>query len=169
EGVELIVFDKKQGLKGIQAVWAQLQGRRFDALVHMQLALRASLLTLGIKARYKGGFHLKRAKEGQWLFTNRKIADTDSAHVLDSFYSFIEHLGVPRSLPQWNLPISAADRQFASDALGDKPTLVISPAASKDERNWVTERYAQFADYVIAQGYQVALCGSPAPREQKLA
>ncbi len=98
EDVELIVFDKKQGLKGMQAVWAQLQGRRFDALVHMQLALRASLLTLGIKARYKVGFHLKRAKEGQWLFTNRKIADTDSAHVLDSFYSFIEYLGVPRSV-----------------------------------------------------------------------
>ncbi|EPP4296230.1 glycosyltransferase family 9 protein [Vibrio navarrensis] len=169
EGVELIVFDKKQGLKGMQAVWAQLQGRRFDALVHMQLALRASLLTLGIKARYKVGFHLKRAKEGQWLFTNRKIADTDSAHVLDSFYSFIEYLGVPRSVPQWDLSISAADRQFASDALGDKPTLVISPAASKDERNWLSERYAALADYAYTRGYQVAICGSPAEREKRLA
>lgn len=167
--VEFIVFDKKAGWTGIKAVWQQLKGRKFDALVHMQLALRASLLTLGIRARYKVGFSFKRAKEGQWLFTNRKIADTESAHVLDSFFSFTEFLGIPRQTPSWNLAISAQDRQFARTQLGQQPTIVICPAASKDERNWLTERYAQFADYVISQGYQVALCGSPTQREQQLA
>ncbi|MGR5133202.1 glycosyltransferase family 9 protein [Vibrio alfacsensis] len=169
ENVELIVFDKKQGLSGMISIWRLLKGRRFDALVHMQLALRASLITLGIKATYKIGFNFKRAKEGQWLFTNRKISDTESAHVLDSFYSFIEYMGVPRSVPQWNLPISDADHLFAKEALGDKPTLVISPAASKDERNWLSERYAAIGDYAFECGYQVAICGSPAEREKKLA
>lgn len=167
--VELIVFDKKAGWAGIKAVWQQLKGRQFDALVHMQLALRASLVTLGIRARYKVGFHRSRAKEGQWVFTNKRIEDTASAHVLDSFFSFTEYLGVPRQSPTWQLPISDQDRQLAREQLGGKPTVVISPAASKDERNWLTERYAQFADYVVEQGYQVALCGSPAPREQALA
>ncbi|MFB9213623.1 glycosyltransferase family 9 protein [Vibrio sinaloensis] len=168
EGVELIVFDKKAGLQGMQAVWKQLKGRKFDALVHMQLALRASLLTLGIKATYKLGFNFKRAKEGQWLFTNKKIADTTSAHVLDSFFSFTEALGVPRSAPQWQLPIAAKEVEYAKRLLNHKPTVVISPAASKDERNWLTERYAQLADWLIEQGYQVALCGSPAEREKSL-
>ncbi|EGQ7700397.1 lipopolysaccharide heptosyltransferase family protein [Vibrio vulnificus] len=169
EGVELIVFDKKQGLDGMKAVWRQLKGRRFDALVHMQLALRASLVTLGIKATYKVGFNFKRAKEGQWLFTNRKISDTESAHVLDSFYSFIEYLGVPRTPPHWQLPISDADHHFAQETLGDQPTLVISPAASKDERNWLADRYAALGDYAYEQGYQVVICGSPAEREKALA
>lgn len=169
ENVELIVFDKKQGFSGMREVWKQLKGRHFDALVHMQLALRASLLTLGIKATYKIGFNFKRAKEGQWLFTNRKISDTESAHVLDSFYSFIEFLGVPRSTPQWDLPIGKADHQFASTTLGEKPTLVISPAASKDERNWLSERYAIVGDYAFERGFQVVICGSPAEREKKLA
>ncbi len=168
EGVELIVFDKKAGLQGMQAVWKQLKGRKFDALVHMQLALRASLLTLGIKATYKLGFNFKRAKEGQWLFTNKKIADTTSAHVLDSFFSFTEALGVPTSAPQWQLPIAAKEVEYAKRLLNHKPTVVISPAASKDERNWLTERYAQLADWLIEQGYQVALCGSPAEREKSL-
>lgn len=168
EGVELIVFDKKAGLQGMQAVWKQLKGRKFDALVHMQLALRASLLTLGIKATYKLGFNFKRAKEGQWLFTNKKIADTTSTHVLDSFFSFTEALGVPRSAPQWQLPIAAKEVEYAKRLLNHKPTVVISPAASKDERNWLTERYAQLADWLIEQGYQVALCGSPAEREKSL-
>ncbi|EGA70909.1 ADP-heptose:LPS heptosyltransferase [Vibrio sinaloensis DSM 21326] len=168
EGVELIVFDKKAGLQGMQAIWKQLKGRKFDALVHMQLALRASLLTLGIKATYKLGFNFKRAKEGQWMFTNKKVADTTSAHVLDSFFSFTEALGVPRSAPQWQLPIAAKEVEYAKRLLNHKPTVVISPAASKDERNWLTERYAQLADWLIEQGYQVALCGSPAEREKSL-
>lgn len=167
--VELIIFDKKAGFAGMKAVWQQLKGRRFDALIHMQLALRASLLTLGIHARYKVGFHRRRAKEGQWLFTNRKIADHQSTHVLDSFLAFIEYLGVPRTAPTWSMPIGEPERAFARQQLHDKPSVVICPAASKDERNWLAERYAQFADYVTTQGYQVVLCGSPAPREVQLA
>lgn len=169
DNVELIIFDKKAGFAGMKAVWQQLKGRRFDALIHMQLALRASLLTLGIQAQYKVGFHRQRAKEGQWLFTNRKIADHQSAHVLDSFLTFVEYLGVPRTAPTWSMPIGEPERAFARQQLHDKPSVVICPAASKDERNWLTERYAQFADYVANQGYQVVLCGSPAPREVQLA
>ncbi|MCW4446394.1 glycosyltransferase family 9 protein [Vibrio splendidus] len=169
EGVELVIFDKKAGLSGMQSVWKKLSGRKFDVLVHMQLALRASLLTLGIKATYKVGFNFKRAKEAQWLFTNKKIEDVESQHVLDSFYSFVNYLGVPRSIPEWNLPISVEDTQFAKESLGQGPTVVISPAASKDERNWLPERYAELADYVISQGYQVVICGSPAEREMTLA
>lgn len=87
-GIEVIIFDKKSGYQGMKAIWQQLSGIKFDALLHMQLALRASALTIGIKADYKIGFNLKRAKEGQWLFTNRKIPDTASQHVLDSFFEF---------------------------------------------------------------------------------
>ncbi|KDN28610.1 glycosyl transferase [Vibrio fortis] len=169
EGVELIVFDKKAGFAGMKDIWKKLSDRKFDALVHMQLALRASLLTLGIKANYKVGFNFKRAKEAQWLFTNKKIEDVQSQHVLDSFYSFVEYLGVPRSIPEWNLPIGAEETLFAKEVLNQKPTIVISPAASKDERNWLPERYAELADYAISQGYQVAICGSPAEREVALA
>lgn len=168
EGVELIVFDKKAGFKGMQAVWQPLKGRQFDALLHMQIALRASLLTLGIKARYKVGFNFKRAKEAQWLFTNRRIPDTQSQHVLDSFFSFIEYLGVPRTSPEWQLPLSEEDHQFAEQAIPIQ-TIAICPAASKDERNWLPERYAKFADWVTEQGHTVVFCGSPTERERKLA
>lgn len=169
EGVELIVFDKKAGFSGMPSVWKQLKNTKFDALIHMQLALRASMLTLGIKATYKVGFNFKRAKEAQWLFTNKKIGDTDSKHVLDSFFSFIEYLGVPRTTPTWNMPVSESDHDFAQQLLKDKPTVIISPAASKDERNWVTDRYASIADYAIENGFQVAICGAPTEREHALA
>ncbi|MUJ26458.1 ADP-heptose--LPS heptosyltransferase I [Aliivibrio fischeri] len=168
-GINVIPFDKKLGLKGMRAIWSQLSHLKFDALVHMQLALRASVLTLGIKAKYKVGFNRKRAKEGQWLFTNKRIKDTASTHVLDSFYSFIEYLGVPKSKPTWNIPLSKSDLAFVDDNIPtQKPYVVISPAASKDERNWITERYSQIADWLNELGYQVVLCGSPSEREKKL-
>lgn len=164
--VEVIVFDKKTGYQGMKAIWKQLSGRKFDALLHMQLALRASALTIGIKAKYKVGFNLKRAKEGQWLFTNKKIADSASQHVLDSFFEFAYYLGIKKTSPSWNIPLNYADIEFAQRISTDnKPLFVISPAASKDERNWLTERYAAIADYAVEKGFDVVLCGSPAPRE----
>lgn len=168
-GITVIPFDKKLGFKGMKAIWTLLKDQKFDALVHMQLALRASVLTAGINAKYKVGFNRKRAKEGQWLFTNRKIEDTASAHVLDSFYSFVEYLGVPKSEPTWNIPLSNDDFAFVNSHIpSENPYVVISPAASKDERNWLTERYAQLADWLNEQGYQVVLCGSPSERETQL-
>ncbi|RBW43455.1 ADP-heptose--LPS heptosyltransferase I [Psychromonas sp. B3M02] len=164
--VEVIVFDKKTGYQGMKAIWKQLSGRKFDALLHMQLALRASALTIGIKAKYKVGFNRKRAKEGQWLFTNKKVPDTASQHVLDSFFEFAYYLGIEKTTPTWHIPLSESDINFAqSISPSGKPLFVISPAASKDERNWLTERYAAIADYAIEKGFEVALCGSPAPRE----
>lgn len=167
--ITVVPFDKKLGIKGMNIIWNQLKSERFDALVHMQLALRASILTMGIKAKYKVGFNRKRAKEGQWLFTNCKIEDTASTHVLDSFYSFIEYLGVPKSKPTWNIPLSPSDLSFVNANIAKEiPYVVISPAASKDERNWLTERYAQIADWLSEQNYQVVLCGSPSQREKLL-
>jgi len=164
--VDVIVFDKKTGLKGMQAIWKQLKHKKFDALLHMQLALRASALTLGIKAKYKIGFNFKRAKEGQWLFTNKKINDTASSHVLDSFFEFAYFLGINKTTPTWNIPLSASDIKFSENiSVDNKPLFVISPAASKDERNWLIERYATVADHALTKGFQVVLCGSPAPRE----
>ena len=168
-GVRVIVFDKSTGFAGMKAIWKQLSEQKFDALLHMQLALRASALTLGIKAKYKIGFNRKRAKEAQWLFTNKKINDTSSAHVLDSFFEFAYFLGIDKTTPSWNIPLADKDISFArQQRLDNKPIFIISPAASKDERNWLTDRYAAVADYAAQQGFQVLLCGSPAPREVKL-
>src|ERR1700741_686611 len=43
EGVQVSTVDKRTSLAGLRALHAQRRGRRFDVLLHMQLALRASL------------------------------------------------------------------------------------------------------------------------------
>ncbi|WP_256383505.1 glycosyltransferase family 9 protein [Photobacterium toruni] len=165
--IKVISFDKKAGWHGIKQVWQQLKSHRFDALLDMQVALRASVLSLGIKAKYRIGFSKNRTKEGQWLFTNKHLPNTDSVHVLDNMADFARYIGVPFSAPEWNIPLTAEDNSIAEQYI-QQPTLVISPAASKDERNWLSERYAAIADYAVTKGLAVILCGSPTEREQQL-
>lgn len=47
----------------MKSVWQQLKSERFDALLDMQVALRASALSLGIKAKYRIGFSKNRTKK----------------------------------------------------------------------------------------------------------
>src|SRR5215470_3574351 len=74
EGVELITVDKRTGLTGLRNLRRQLRDRRFDVLLHMQLAIRASAIASQVPAAVKVGFDHARARELQWLFTNAKIA-----------------------------------------------------------------------------------------------
>jgi len=83
--------DKRASLSALRALRRQLRGRRFDALLHMQLALRSSLVAQCVPAAVKLGFDRARARELQWLFTNARIAPRSREHVLDSFFGFPPH------------------------------------------------------------------------------
>ncbi|SUC10968.1 glycosyltransferase [Pasteurella canis] len=164
--VELVVYDKKTGWKGVFTLWQQLKTRHFDALLNMQTALRASLISLGIKATYKIGFGKKRVREGQQFFTNRQITDPETAHVLDGFMAFVSYLGIPIEQPQWHLQISEQDKQIVKQYLDPiRKKLLISPCSSKAEKDWLVERYAQIANIANQHDVQVIFCSSPAKRE----
>ena len=169
-GVEVIVFDKKAGWRGYLKVWKQLRGRRFDALLHMQAALRASLLTLGIRARYRLGFCRERAADGQWLFTNHKVPAPPLArrHVVDNLLAFADELGVAPTVAQWAITTSADEDAWARSQLQGQPTLLLSPSASKASRNWHVAGYAGLVTHAQQRGLQVVLCGGPSVSERQL-
>jgi heptosyltransferase I len=173
-GVEFVIFDKRAGLKGYRDLRQQLKDREFDILLHMQVALRASIASLCIPAKVKIGFDSQRAKEAQWLFTNKKIASQSQPHVLDGFMGFAEALGLETSPPLWHMPITDEEQLWASEKLSannqaDKPIAVICPAASKAERNWHAEGYSQTAAYLNSRGFKVVICGGPTTMEKLLA
>ncbi|OKY26647.1 glycosyltransferase family 9 protein [Thalassotalea sp. PP2-459] len=169
-GVEFVVFDKSAGLSGYRQLSQAFKGRKFDVLLHMQVALRASLASLCIPATTKIGFDRQRAKEGQWLFTNKRVEPLEQPHVLDGFLGFAQAIGVNVEKPTWNMPLSDEDLLWVSEKIAtDKPIAVISPAASKVERNWHVEGYSKTADHLSALGFQVVLCGGPTTVETLLA
>ncbi len=167
--VEFVIFDKKAGLKGYRDLCSHLKGRKFDILLHMQVAIRASLATLCVSATERWGFDKTRAKEGQWLFTNHKIAPQKEPHVADGFWGFAQAIGSAlEPKPSWQMPVSPQDQLWCEQQVGNESYIVISPAASKLERNWLPNRYAMIADYAYAQGFQIILSGGPTVMEKQL-
>lgn len=167
--IEFIVFDKRGGLGAYRRFRAQMRGRRFDVLLHMQLALRASALSALIPAKLKLGFDRARARELQWLFTNQQITAQRNQHVLDGLFGFAEYFGVHDKLLQWNIPLPPDALDYAQRVIPDtQPTLVISPCSSHALRNWRVEYYAQVGDFAASSyGMRVLICGGPSALEKQ--
>ncbi len=168
-GVRFVIFDKKQGWAAYRQLKKDLP-EQFDVLLHMQVALRANIAAFFIKARRKIGFAPHLSKELHSLVINESCEAESQPHVLEGFQAFAKVIDVPDFEPEWFIPVSAADSDWAKrqyDAA--KPVLVIAPAASKAERNWLAERYAQIADYAFDKGFQVILSGGPTKMEKQLA
>ncbi|WP_026971211.1 glycosyltransferase family 9 protein [Aliagarivorans marinus] len=168
DDIEVVVFDKSQGWRGLIALRKQLAGRRFDVLLHMQAALRASLCSLMISAKRRIGFDRARAKDGQWLFTSEAIQIASTPHVLDGFMQFVAQLGLTPQPPSWHVPLSEQAVTWAKQTLGEGKHLLICPAASKDYKNWTLDGYQQLAEYALEQGFRVSLIGSPSAKEKAL-
>lgn len=169
-GVEFLEFDKKQGWKAYRALRGQLTGRRFDVLLHLQVALRANLASALVRARRRIGYDRHRARDGHGLFISERIEAARGQHVQDAMRSFLTPLGVPATPARWDIPISDEAHAFAESHLpGEQPTLLISPCSSHVLRNWHAEGYARVADYVQQRhDYRVVLCGGPSALERDM-
>ena len=170
DGVEFITVDKRAGFGARHALREQLRGRRFDVLLHMQLAFRASLVARAVPATIKLGFDRARARDLQWMFTNARIAPRTREHVLDSFFGFLATLGIKDRVLEWNIPLPENAHAYAERLIPDaQPTLVISPCSSHVARNWRAERYAAVADYAVRKHHmRVILCGGPSDLEREM-
>ena len=161
-GVEFVVFDKSKGWRGLMNVRSQLRGRSFDALLHMQVALRANLVSAFVRAQVRIGYDAARSKDLHGLFINRRIAARSGEHVLDAMASFLEPLGLRQTDVRWEIPIPTDAEAFAAAHLpGNAKTLLVSPCSSHRQRNWLPERYAAVMDHATVNGWRVVLCGGP--------
>jgi len=173
-GVDFVVFDKSLGWRAFTRLREDLRDKRFDILLNMQVAFRASIASLFVKAPIKLGFDKDRARDNQGLFTNASIAPNPRKHVLDGFFDFLEALGLKERVMEWNIPIPEASHQFVAEHIPpEDPVLVINPCTSnrsRNWRNWSVDNYAALASYAHEQhGMTVVLTGGPNEMEQQYA
>jgi heptosyltransferase I len=168
-GIEFITFDKRQTRAELARLRALLRERHFDLLLHMQVAFRASLIAWLVNAPVKLGFDRPRARELQWLFTNRRIEAKAREHVLDSLQGFVRACGIEPGSPCWDFPLPPEAQTYAHSVITDaRPVLLISPCSSHSERNWSAAGYAKVADHAVqAWGMHVVLAGGPSERERQ--
>jgi len=172
--VEFIVFDKSRGLSAYREMARRLRGRRFDVLLHMQAALRASLASMLIRADVRLGFDKGRARNGQRLFTNTRIAAVERQHVLDGFLEFPRALGLEVQEIRWDIPVPQEAKQVVDEMIPTTdPVLVINPCSSvraRNWRNWSVASYAEVIDYAFERyGLLTVLTGGPAAHERSYA
>ena len=167
-GVDFVEYDKKGGLAGMRAVRRSFD-RPFDALLQLQVAARANLLSAFIPARRRIGYDRSRSRDLHGLFVRERIADRPGIHVLDAIGSFCEPLGLQRTEVRWDLPVPADAVDWAAAQWPDdgRRTLLISPCSSHLRRNWRSERYAALADYAASRGWRVVLCGGRSDLERR--
>ncbi|MET0892288.1 MAG: glycosyltransferase family 9 protein [Pseudoxanthomonas sp.] len=168
QGVTFHAYDKRSGLAGMRALRAQLPEEGFDALLQMQVAFRANVLSAFVPARRRIGYDRARAKDLHGLFVNERIPDRPGIHVLDAIGSFCEPLGLKQQEVVWNLPVPDAARDWARAQWADDgtPVLMISPCSSHVRRNWYPDRYAAVADHAAATGWRIVLCGGRSELER---
>ncbi|WP_329914186.1 glycosyltransferase family 9 protein [Stenotrophomonas sp. SMYL86] len=170
-GVTFHAYDKKSGMAGVKELRRQLPPGRFEALLQMQVAFRANLLSAFIPAERRIGYDRSRSKDLHGLFINERIPDRPGIHVLDAIGSFCEPLGLRQTEVSWDLAVPQSAYEWSAAQWQDdgRPVLMISPCSSHVRRNWYADRYAAVANHAAQRGWQVVLCGGRSELERSMA
>jgi len=166
---DIVLFDRSKGMQAFLDIRRELTARRFDVVINLQVYFKAGVVTSFTRAPVKLGFDRARARDMNWLFTNRKIPPhAEGQHVQDQYFEFLTALGVPYEPVTWNLgpwPQERAWQQEFYSAIR-KPVAAIVVATSKPQKDWLPERWAEVVDR-LAEEYdlQPVLVGGRSPRE----
>lgn len=173
EGINFVIFNKGNGYKEYLNLRKHLKPFTFDALLMMQTSLRASLISLMIKAKIKLGFDKTRAHDYQSFFSSHQIQGDTRIHVLDSFFLFLKALGITQKKWDWLLKSNDSSIQFVNKNINAKKYVVINPSSSirrNNYRNWSNDNYAKIIDYLENKHQiKVVLTGGPSDEEAMLA
>jgi heptosyltransferase I len=178
DGVEFLVIQKPQKIKDYLSLRKLFKQYEFDILIAAQASFRTNLIYPHINAKRKIGFDNGRAKDLHSWFVKEQIPGANE-HLAEGFMGFAKYLGVdtPKTKQEfdWQLYTSEADQTWARATRNNgsdkkQKYIAINAAASKAERTWKAEHYAQLIDLAVAQyNCQVVLTGGPAENEIKLA
>jgi heptosyltransferase I len=130
------------------------------------------LVTALVPARVKLGFDRRRARDAQWLFTNRRIPARAPQHVQDQYFEFLEHLGVDPRPVTWDLRLTDREREVQAAFFGglDRPACAVVVGTSRQDKNWEPERYARVLERVEREhGLRPVLVGGPSSDERRIA
>jgi len=166
---DIVLFDRSKGVQGFLDVRRELATRRFDVVINLQVYFKAGVITSFTRAPVKLGFDRARARDFNWLFTNRKIPPhPHGQHVQDQYFEFLTAIGLPHEPVAWHLGPWPHEREWqrAFFAPIERPVAAIVVATSKPQKDWLPERWAEVVDVLaIDYGVQPVLVGGRSPRE----
>ena len=166
---DVVIFERSQGWRAFANVRRELQKRQFDLLIDLQVYFKAGIVTALSGASVRLGFDRARARDFNWLFTNRRIPVNPVQHVQDQYFEFLEELGISPDPIQWTLGPWDNEREWQSEWIArvGRPYAAIVVGTSKPHKDWIPERWAQVCDTLESDyGLQAVLVGGESTREK---
>ena len=151
--IEFIVIDKKNIIQGIQDLLRLRERKFFDVLLHMQVSLRSNILSLLVKANRKIGFDCYNSKNMHQLFITESIKEMPKSHVLNTFFCFLEALGIIKREYDRDIGIKKDFKKIVEfdKTLINKKYIVINPFTSErsfNYREWDIINYIPIIKYL---------------------
>ena len=166
---DIITFDRSRGLSAFLDVRRELARRSFDLLIDLQVYLKAGIVTAFSWAPVRLGFDRHRARDMNWLFTNRRIPAAPMQHVQDQYFEFLAELGIRPEPIEWNLGPWVRERDWQRDWVKEvgQAYAAIVVATSKPDKDWIPERWAKVCD-ILVEEYKLkpVLVGGDSPAEK---
>jgi len=131
--IEFVVFDKKRSLESIRHLMKSLNGRKFDFLLHMQKSLRSRIISFFVRAEKKYNYENVRVQ--------------DKSHVLDTFFLFLQNLGITKKMLDWSININEDNNIIKIK----KKYIVLNPFTSSRRfnfREWKINNYITICKYL---------------------
>jgi len=170
KGIEFIIFDKSKSLSSYNYIYQKLNNRSFEITLLLHASLRSNIISRIIKSPNKIGYDLKRARDLQWLVSNKKI-HSSKMHVLNTMFEFIKVIGLQKQELKWDIPLSKKEITFAENHCGkSQKNIVISPCSSdryRNYRNWDSQNFQDIINYLVEK-YQcrIILTGGKTDNEK---
>jgi heptosyltransferase I len=168
---EVVVFHKKEGTRGVRALYRELKGRGFDLTLNLNIYFKSIWPTVFSGAPVRLGFDRGRARDLTWLFATHHLPARPRAHTQDMFLEFLEVLGVPAEPLEWRLGPTPAERSAQRRFFErfQRPVATIVPASANEKKDWIPERWAEVIDGLERNhGFDTLIVGGPSARERRI-
>lgn len=165
---DVVLFDRRGGLAGYQAIGRALSARRLDVVLDLQVALKAGLVTWLSRAPLRIGVDRHRSRDANVLFTTHQLPRSPRAHMADQHQEFLRFLGIAPGPLAYDLMVPSGARVWAEQVIGDddRPLVAVVLASSHPDKNWMPDRLAAVCVALARDfGARAVLCGATSPTE----
>ncbi len=161
-------------LAALAAFRSTLRQDAYDIVVDFHGIIKSALLAFGARAKERIGFDKKPAKEGSWLFYDRKTAPSDRRmHKVDRNMLLASRLGVAMRPPDLNLAVppqsGAYIDAFLKNVKTAAPIFAVNPFCSRGSefKRWDLSRYAELIKRVSSDtGATMMILWGPGEEEE---
>jgi heptosyltransferase-1 len=153
-----ILFNKKQWIRSLPGVIAQLRQDQFDMVLDLQRLIKSGIFCMLTRSQRRIGFDRQRCKEFTWIFPFERIPPDDPLkHMAHQYLDFARYLGAEPKEIRWDIPVTGK----VAFPLPEK-FLILNIGATASSKQWTAEGFASLAREIPERyGISCVLTGGP--------